>query len=160
MLLSGLLKVSLNNLVLLSTQSTNNFQGLARLIVMAAKEDKYGRIHGSKLSPLLSNYLRLHSLLRAYLSTPSLCLPSSSSTSGYSDLLDPAKSLPILSPLLLYIKKQTVKDGSETKVLEQYAQVIEACIYMIVGEWYEEIGRMVVDQDIAPLLQKFLDFQV
>jgi hypothetical protein len=132
-------------------------QGLARLIVMAAKEDKYGRIHGTKLSPLLTNYLRLHSLLRAYVSR---LLTMSPSTSGYSDILDPSKTFPILSPILAHLQLESTKDENGIRVLENYAEVIEACIYMIIGEWYEEIGRLVFDQEVAPSLQKFLDFQV
>jgi len=120
---------------------------------MAAKEDKYGKIHG-KLEGFLTLYLRLYLLVQSYLLSGIGTIPPPSL-----ELLDPAKTLPILSPFVDYIYWKS-RINSQVVVLEKLSRVIEMCVYMIISEWYEEIGKIGFHEDVASILQKFLDFQV
>lgn len=120
---------------------------------MAAKEDKYGKIHG-KLEGFLTLYLRLYLLIQSFLLSGAGAIPSPSL-----EILDPAKTLPILFPFVEYLYRRN-RVNSQQVVLEKLQQVIEMCIYMIISEWYEEIGKIGFHEDVTTLLQMFLDFQV
>lgn len=116
-------------------------QSMARLAVKAAGEDKYGRIHG-KLEGLVTRYIRLYTLVWMYTCMPR---PENGVDSGS-----------VFARLVAYVHP------NEMVEVERFQQVLEACVYMIVSEWYEEIGRIRFsfgDRE-AFVLQKFLDFQV